>query len=38
MPGEKRYRGRSRAWLALGDRDKAARDEAEAKRYVVHVN
>jgi tetratricopeptide (TPR) repeat protein len=34
-PGAQRgdlYRGRSRAWLALGDRDKADRDAAEAGR------
>ena len=31
------YRGRSRAWLALGDSENAARDAAEAKRYGVTV-
>ncbi|HEX5031871.1 MAG TPA: tetratricopeptide repeat protein [Candidatus Eisenbacteria bacterium] len=31
------YRGRSRAWLALGESENAARDAAEAKRYGVKV-
>ncbi|HKO22064.1 MAG TPA: tetratricopeptide repeat protein [Candidatus Eisenbacteria bacterium] len=31
------YRGRSRAWLALGDREKSARDGAEAKRLGVNA-
>lgn len=31
------YRGRSRAWLALGDRQKSTRDGAEAKRLGVNA-